>query len=69
MTFDSESLKSADYDSAKQRLTVVFRHGGRYRYFAVPRRVFRELLAAESKGGFFTRHIRGHYRFRKLDGE
>jgi hypothetical protein len=66
-SLDSSSLESADYDPKKRQLTVLFRHGGRYRYAQVPRRIYRDLLAAESKGRFFTRHIRGYFRFEKLE--
>ena len=63
---DSSSLAAAGYDADHQELTVAFRHGGLYRYFGVPRRAYRALLRAESKGQFFTGQIRGHYRFEKL---
>jgi hypothetical protein len=42
-------------------LEVEFRSGAVYRYFAVPRRVFEEFLAAESKGSFFNRIIKPRY--------
>jgi len=64
---DSSSLAAAGYDAGHHQLTLAFRHGGLYRYFGVPRRTYRALLQAESKGQFFTGRIRGHYRFEKLD--
>ncbi|EDY16339.1 conserved hypothetical protein [Chthoniobacter flavus Ellin428] len=64
---DSLSLAAAGYDAREKELTLAFRHGGIYRYFGVPRRAYRALMRAESKGQFFTGQIRGHYRFEKLD--
>ena len=63
---DSSSLAAAGYDAGQHQLDIAFRHGGLYRYFGVPRRTYRALLQAESKGLFFTGRIRGHYRFEKL---
>jgi hypothetical protein len=64
---DSSSVAAAGYDASRHQLTLAFRHGGLYRYFGVPRRAYRALLQAESKGQFFTGQIRGHYRFEKVD--
>ena len=63
---DSSSLAAAGYDASHQQLDIAFRHGGLYRYFGVPRRTYRALLQADSKGQFFTGRIRGHYRFENL---
>jgi hypothetical protein len=65
-SLDSSSLAAAGYDPSHNQLDIAFRHGGLYRYFGVPRRTYRALLHAESKGQFFTGQIRGHYRFQKL---
>lgn len=66
---DSSSLTAAGYDAGHEELTLAFRHGGLYRYFGVPRRTYRALMRAESKGQFFTGQIRGHYRFQKIAEE
>jgi hypothetical protein len=47
-------------------LDLVFHRGARYRYFAVPPRLVDALLAAPSKGAFFTRAIRPHFRYLRL---
>jgi hypothetical protein len=44
------------YDGETQTLKVVFNSCGAYQYFDVPRSVYEELLAAESKG----RHMRAY---------
>jgi hypothetical protein len=63
----STSLTSVGYDRAGQVLEVEFRSGAVYRYLAVPERIHRELLAAESKGRYFSQHIRGRFHFRRME--
>jgi hypothetical protein len=53
--------------SAEAALDVEFTSGARYRYFAVPAELFREFLAADSKGLFFNSRIRPYYPCTKLD--
>jgi KTSC domain len=57
---NSTSLESIGFDSATNQLEIEFKEGGVYRY-AVPRRIYRELLSAESLGAFFARRIRHSY--------
>jgi hypothetical protein len=64
--FDSTSVRSARYDSARRDLDIEYSNGGRYRYHAVPDLVYRELLAAESKGLFVNRIIKPHFSFTEL---
>lgn len=61
----SSSLASVGYDPAAALLEIEFLSGAVYRYADVPDRVYRALMAAESKGRYFSQHIRGHYRFRR----
>ena len=58
---DSTTLASAGYDTAAGLLELEFRSGAIYRYLSVPASLYRDLLAADSKGRFFNRSIR--YRF------
>jgi hypothetical protein len=46
-------------------LDLLFQSGARYRYLAVPPTVVAALLAAPSKGAFFTRAIRSHFRYQQ----
>jgi hypothetical protein len=64
---DSTSLASAGYDRASHILEVEFHSGAIYRYLAVPANVADELAAAESKGRYFSQHIRGKYEFMRID--
>jgi hypothetical protein len=41
---------------------LEFRDGAIYRYFAVPAAVYDDLLAADSKGSYFNKQIRGLFR-------
>jgi hypothetical protein len=56
----STSLDSVGFDPATNELEIAFKAGGVYRY-AVPRRVYRELMEASSLGAFFARRIRHAY--------
>jgi KTSC domain len=62
----SSSIHGVGYDPDAQTLEVEFKHGRVYQYFHVPLDVLPAFLAAESKGSFFNRHIRGHFGYRSL---
>ncbi|WP_380285992.1 KTSC domain-containing protein [Kitasatospora purpeofusca] len=63
---DSSALRSVGYDRVRRVLELEFTAGGVYAYLAVPRRVHRELMAAESRGRYFVREIRDRYDWRRL---
>ncbi|AIJ25757.1 KTSC domain-containing protein [Amycolatopsis methanolica] len=54
----SSALASVGYDAARRILEVEFLHHGIYRYRGVESAIYRALLAAESKGGYFPTRIR-----------
>jgi len=58
---DSSLLASAGYDAGESVLQLEFRDGAIYRYFAVPAAVYDDLLAADSKGSYFNKQIRGRF--------
>jgi lysyl-tRNA synthetase class 2 len=58
---DSSGIASVGYSKRLRALEIEFRRGGTYRYLDVPAAVHRQLLAAESKAGFYNRHVRGKY--------
>lgn len=62
----SSNLESVGYDASRQILHVAFKHGGVYEYQTVPLQVYRDLMSAESKGGYHARHIRLSYPYVKL---
>jgi len=61
----SSLLASIAY-SVHATLDLEFRSGALYRYFAVPSRVFGGLIAADSKGAYFNRNIRGRFPYKRL---
>ena len=65
-TVPSTTFSSLDYDPGREVLEAEFLHGGVYRYYQVPQGLWLDFLSAESKGGFFSQHIRGKYRYRKM---
>ena len=65
----SEEIDEIGYDAARSTLFVRFAHGGWYSYFAVPKRVHADFLAAESKGRFFHDHVRDRFPYRKGKGD
>lgn len=66
LPLDSTALRSAAYLPAERLLYLEFHSGERYRYFEVPPEIYQELLAAESKGTYFARNIRDHFRYKQL---
>jgi hypothetical protein len=62
---DSSLIRSVTY-GADATLTVRLHRGAVYRYFTVPRTVFEELLAAASKGAYFSRYIRDGFPYQRV---
>jgi len=65
-SLDSTSLRSVFYSPVAGTMEISFRNGSVYRYFGVPLHVYQSLLAAESKGRYFTAAIRTTFRFERL---
>ena len=63
---ESTTLASAGHDARSAVLELQFRNGAVYQYFLVPRRVYRGLLSALSKGGYFNHYIRGKYPYKLI---
>lgn len=55
---ESTVLANAAYNVTDSTLQLEFRSGAVYIYSNVPAAVYEALLAAESKGSFFSRQIR-----------
>ena len=58
---ESSALASVGYSKRLKALEIEFKRGGTYRYLNVPAEVHRQLLAANSKAGFYNRRVRGKY--------
>jgi hypothetical protein len=52
VSLDSTTLAAATYDGRHGRLELDFRDGTRYTYSGVTPNLYRDLLAANSKGSF-----------------
>jgi KTSC domain len=62
----SAAIASVRYDETERTLDVEFREGDAYRYLHVPEFVYRELLKAESAGGFWNA-IKDQFEYQKLN--
>jgi hypothetical protein len=59
---ESRVFTAAAYRDGVRQLYLRFREGDIYRYFECPGSVYREFLAADSKGEYFSQHIRNQFR-------
>lgn len=66
VTVESSAVYAFGYDDEHQTLDVVFYRSGVYRYFDVPRNVYEDWLAAESKGHYLHQAIIGSYPYERL---
>lgn len=66
LPLDSRALNSVAYLPPEQMLYLEFHSGERYRYFDFPPEQYQEFLAAESKGTYFAKRIRNHFRYEQL---
>ena len=67
-TVSSSAISSVGYDERSAVLEVEFSSGAVYDYLQVPKKVYRDLLKAPSKGSFVSRRVRDRYEFRKKQG-
>ncbi len=63
---ESTTLATVAYDDALGMLQLEFRSRAIYQYLGVPAPVHEGLLGAPSKGSYFNRVIRGHFRYRLI---
>ena len=64
---ESSMIKAIGYDAATCTLWVQFNRGQIYSYTDVPLEVHQALMAAESHGKYFHKHIRGEYAYARRD--
>lgn len=60
---ESSNIEGTGYNNKTKQLWVAFKGNKVYRYDLVPRRLFEELLQAESKGKYLNEHIKGNFKF------
>jgi hypothetical protein len=66
LPLDSSVFTSAAYLPAQCTLYLRFRSGELYCYFDFPPQQYRDFLAADSKGRYFSSNIRDHFRYHHL---
>ena len=66
LPLDSSVFTSAAYRAAKRTLYLCFRCGELYCYFDFPPQQYRDFLAADSKGQYFSSNIRDRFRYQHL---
>jgi hypothetical protein len=63
---ESSLFTSAAYRPEARQLYLRFHDGKLYRYFDVPVQVYEAFLAAESKGRYFSGHVRNVFRYERV---
>lgn len=63
---ESSNIESVGYDKKKNELYVEFKNGSTYKYFELPSSLHAQMLAADSKGGFLNKEIKGKFKFEKV---
>lgn len=58
---DSSVITEIGYSKRRHWLELQFANGDIYRYVDVPPSVYRDLMAAESKAGYYADYIRSNY--------
>jgi hypothetical protein len=58
---ESSMLSAIGYDDATKELVAVYNSGAIWRYRNVPKKVYKQLLASDSKGGYMRDLIIGQY--------
>jgi len=61
----SSNIKSVGYKPVQRKLEVEFNSGDVYRYKAVPRTVYKQMMSTGSKGKFLNEHVKYTYPYRK----
>lgn len=61
---ESSNLESVGHDG--MNLFVRFKNGSIYVYFHVPKALYQELLAADSKGNFLSKHVKDAFQYERI---
>ncbi len=66
-TVESDVIHAIGYDDDVNVLEVIFNNGQIYQYRNVPREVFAQLMAADSKGRYFQENVRDEFEYWQWD--
>jgi hypothetical protein len=61
-------IKSFDYQPVLGLLTIHFVSGAVYQYYEVSSQVVEEFKKFREKGVFYNNHIKGKYKFARIEG-
>jgi len=57
----SNCMRAVGYDPETRRMKITFAEGKTYDFCGVPEKIFKDLLAASSKGTYYNIHIRDKF--------
>jgi KTSC domain len=63
---ESSVIGEVGYNASYRTLEILFRNGAIYLYYFVPQDVHDALLAADSKGTYFNKQIKGAYEHHRI---
>jgi hypothetical protein len=63
---ESSNIKAIGYDQTTKVLRVEFHKSGTYNFHGIEPEKHAALMASDSKGTHFQRHIRHHHDFQKV---
>jgi hypothetical protein len=63
---ESSMVQAVGYDEGSQTLEVVFNNGKTYKYSQVPKEIYEQLLAADSKGSYMQDAVIDCYQYRQI---
>lgn len=64
---ESNNISKIEYDNSTQSLLIVFRNDAEYLYSDIPESVFLDMKNSESKGSYLHNHIKGKYRYSRVN--
>ena len=59
---NSGLIRAVSHDAVNETLTIYFHQGRRYEYSGVSAHIHEEMMAADSKGGYFHKWIKPYFR-------
>ncbi len=65
-TVELSMIHAVGYDEHTQTLEVVFNSGKIYQYHEVPKQLYEELLAADSKGSYMRNEVIDCYPYQQV---
>lgn len=66
-TVDSTAIHAIGYNAETRTLEIIFTGGGIYHFAGVPAPLYSRMKRAASLGKFFQEHVRGRFRFSRID--